>query len=468
MKKLIALASAAVIAVSALPLSAAAEETKLPFELSAPKNVSMVWLEGNDSENTIEIHYAQSNEMSAWSSRKGAEHKKVMRELNEMGYDDVWVEAQIDWSIDTQDDWKVNEYWLTGGYDSEYHQHLGDWAYIDFNCSDEITMDGWIFRWMGNIEDPEDSFWYGVHNDDEDIPGWKDVLKEGQYDIIKGEDASHAKIDLTKHTIYTRVRWLVTVRPLEGDDIHIPSEWSEIAAIGKDAEKIEPLKKGDIAAPVISDLRYTKDEFNGYPVIAFKLAVDDKLAAQVAQVSGTRGGISLEVEARVHGTTEWVGLQGDWIVKAGEMTSALQNLGEKYKELKTGTPLELRARYCCDQPERDEFWTDYSEIIGFGWQELEVPELWGDINRDGSVDGIDALLVLKEYNSVDIMEEGSTLKPEEAKIADVDLNGKIEPMDGTWILKYCSMRYINGEEITWFDLIGKEGVPTELQGEVDD
>ena len=355
------------------PASAAEEpEVKLPFELTAPNNVSMVWLEGNDSENTIEIHYSQNNSMSDWSSRKSADHDTVMQELNDMGYDDVWINTQIDWSIDTQDDWKADEYWLTGGYDEDFRQHLGDWAWTECDYSEETSMSTWIFRWMGNIDDPEDPFWYGVHNDDDNIKGWKDVLKEGQYDVIKGEDESHAKINLDEHTIYTRVRWLVTCRPLEGEDIHITSDGSEIAAIGKDAVKVEPLKPGDIAAPVISDLRYTGEEFNGFPVIGFKLAVDDTLASQVTQVSGTQGGISIEVEARLKGKEEWVGLQGDWIVKAGEQTYALQHLAEAEGQVEQDAPIELRARYRCDQIDQEEFWSDYSEILTFGSEEMEV------------------------------------------------------------------------------------------------
>ena len=93
--------------------------------------------------------------------------------------------------------------------------------------------------------------------------------------------------------------------------------------------------------------------------------------------------------------------------------------------------------------------------------------LWGDVDNSGTVDGIDALLVLKQYNCVEILDEDGILTPEEEKVADVDLNGKIEPMDGTWMLKYYSMRYLNEDEITWFDLIKKEGVPTELQGDVE-
>ena len=370
-KRLISLAAAAALAVSALSLSAFAKpqetEQKLPFELTAPTNVALTYLDGNDSYNTCEIAYSQNNSMSKWATRKADpdDYDNVMKELNKMGYDDVSVSAQIDWSIDSQDDWKCNEYWLTDGYDADYKQHLGDWAYTDFNCAPETTTTAWIFRNMGNANDPEDRTWHGHHADGYDYNGWKDVLKKGQYKLITNEDGEkYAKIDFTKHTIYTRVRWRVTLRPLEGDDnTYVVSDWSQIAAVGKDAKKVEPIKPGEIDPPQISDLHYTDKEFNNYPVIAFKLAVSEKLKEQLTRASGTQGNIRLEVEARVKGSSEWVGLQGDFEIKAGDMEMDLQNLLEKTGSLKKGTPIELRARYWCSQVGVEEdFYTDWATI----------------------------------------------------------------------------------------------------------
>ena len=338
----------------------------------------MQYLDGRDSDNTIEIHYSQNNSMSEWTKRRETDFDAVMKEIGDLGYSDMWIQTQIDWSIDSQDDWHVNDYWLTDGYDKDYHMRLGDWAYISQSYSSETAMSEWIFRSMGNIDDKEDGVWYGRHSDSEDYDGWKDVLKEDQYDVVKGDGESHAKIDLTKHTIYTRVRWLVIART-EEKDIPVVSDWSEIAAVGKEAEKIEPLKPGDVAAPVISDLKYTDKDFNGFPVVSFKLDVDDTLAKQVAQVTGSSGGISLIVEAKVQGKDEWVELQGDWIITAGTMESALQNLAQAEGKIEKDTPIELRAKYVCAQPDLEDFSSEYSEVLTFGSQEMEVkPEAPAD------------------------------------------------------------------------------------------
>lgn len=375
-KRLISITAAAVMALGALPIAASAEkENPIPFELTRPENVSMIYLDGNDSANTIEIHYSQSSAMSDWSSRKENDYDNWLKEINDLGYDDVWINTQIDWSIDSKDDWHVNEYWTTDGYDDDYRQHLGEWAYIAQTYSPEISMSEWIFRYMGDPATPEDRTWFGLHKEGEKLDGWRDVLKEDQYEILTDDEGNkYVKIDLEKHTIYTRVRWLVTMRTSgdDGKDIKATSDWSDVAAIGKDAVSAEPLKEGDIAAPKISDLKYTDEDSNGFPVIAFKLDVDDTLSSQLAQVSGTQGGVTLEVEARVQGKQDWTLLQGDWIIKAGDMKISLQMLAEAEGNVAKDTPIELRARYCCAQPELDDFYTDYSEVLTFGAVDMQT------------------------------------------------------------------------------------------------
>jgi len=371
MKKSISAALAALLMIPAYAVGVSAEtELTLPFDLTAPENVSIIYLDGADSENTCEVHYSQNNSMSEWADSMSADYDLSAQKLNEMGYTDIWVKAQIDWSLDAQDDWHYNSYWDTDGYDADYVQHLGDWAYISQSYSEQTSMSEWIFRYMGNIDDPEDKSWYGDHADS-DYDGWKDVLKEDQYEIVSDEYGSYPKIDFTKHTLYVRVRWLVTARDM---DLDTASDWSEIAAVGKDAERAEPVKEGELAAPVISDLRYIEETFNGYPMIAFKLDVSDTLAKQVAQLTGTQGGISLETEARVQGSSEWTSLQGDWTIKSGELNVALQNLAEaEGGAIEADTPIELRARYYCTQNGQEDFYSDYSEILTFESAEMTKP-----------------------------------------------------------------------------------------------
>ena len=377
MKKIIASACAALAVIGAIPMSAAAANTdKLPFELTAPENVAIEYLNGNDALNSCQVAWSKNDSMSEWMNKMSdpETHDAAVAELNKLGWDDMWATPQMDWSIDTQDDWHYNEYWDTEGYDKDNKQHLGEWAYTDFLESPDKTVTAWVFRDMGNAADPNDTWWFGVHNEDDDIPGWKDVLKEDQYTLIESDGEKHAKIDFTQHTIYVRMRYLVTCRPAEGDDVKIASEWSEIAAVGKDAPEKTVVKEGEVAAPLIKDLRMTDEEFNTYPVIAFKIDIPAELIkAQTDMQSDYDKGayISLEVEARVQGKENWVGLQGDWTLKSGELKYGLQNLAEAEKSVSKDTPIELRARYNINNGET-EFYSPYSEILTFGSKEMNA------------------------------------------------------------------------------------------------
>jgi hypothetical protein len=122
MKKLFAAAASLLFVMPFFSIPAAAE-AELPFELTPPQNVSITYLDGNDSPNTCEIRYSQNNSMSEWSSRKSSDYDAVMEELNELGYDDLWIVPQIDWSIVSTDDWHYNQYWDTEGCDEDGIQH---------------------------------------------------------------------------------------------------------------------------------------------------------------------------------------------------------------------------------------------------------------------------------------------------------------------------------------------------------
>ena len=94
--------------------------------------------------------------------------------------------------------------------------------------------------------------------------------------------------------------------------------------------------------------------------------------------------------------------------------------------------------------------------------------LYGDINCDGTPDVKDALMVLINFNMVEVLGEDPILTDAQLQIADVDKNGAVNTVDAMYILKYTQFRYVLCEDIVWYDLIPKDGVPTTLQGEVDD
>ncbi|NLT10772.1 MAG: hypothetical protein GXY08_14970 [Ruminococcus sp.] len=59
----------------------------------------------------------------------------------------------------------------------------------------------------------------------------------------------------------------------------------------------------------------------------------------------------------------------------------------------------------------------------------------GDVNNDGTVDGSDATIVLREFGNV-LAGKGESFTPEQFKAGDVDLSGVIDGSDATLILKF--------------------------------
>ena len=382
LKKGFSMLAAAILALPLFRVSvSAAPDAALPFTLTAPEHVAITYLNGNDSLNTCQIVWSQNASMSEWASRVSdpATHEETVTELAALGYDDLSYTAQMDWSIDSTEDWHYNAYWDTDGYDSNYVQHLGDWAYTDFLQGDDISTEAWVFRDMGNIADTGDAAWYGRHEDGDDYTGWKDVLKEGQYRIVDTDDGGqHAQLDFANHTVNVRMRWLVTVHKAgelaEGDsgEIRIGSDWSPVAAVGKDAAPVVSVKAGDLAAPVIRDLHYTDEEFNTYPVVAFSLDVPDSVTNTLINTQAAGGGISLHTEARVAGG-EWVELQGDWTLKSGEIKIKLQMLAEQQQNVAKDTPIELRCRYdCTPNSDAELFYTEYSNVLTVAAEAMQV------------------------------------------------------------------------------------------------
>ena len=379
-KKIISILSAAVLAFPLFQFSADAAG-QLPFTLTAPEHIAITYLNGNDSLTTCQLTWSQNTSMSEWCTRmaNSETHNDAVKELETMGYSELSYTAQMDWSIDSTEDWHYNAYWDTDGWDSDNVKRLGEWAYTYFQGGADITNDEWVFRDMGDISDPEDMTWYGCHTEGNDYLGWKDVLKEGQYIVVNTEDGGqHAQFDLVNHTVNVRMRWLVTATKLEpaadgsADQVMIGSEWSQIASLGKDAASSVSVGAGDIAAPVIRDLHYTAAEFNGFPVIAFYLDVPDTLSNALVKAQANGGSISLRTEARVP-DGEWVELQGDWTVKSGEIQTKLQMLAENAKNVTNGTPIELRCRYDCEPGgETAGFSTEFSNVLTISAEAMQI------------------------------------------------------------------------------------------------
>ena len=375
MKKVFATALVCVMLLSALTVFASAAG-EVPIELVPPAYVSAKWMEENDSPTTTKLTFSLSNDMTTFFKNLEEAHLNGTADqfMANIGCDDIWMNVQIDWAVDDIKDsvsgWHYTKYWDGDEYfglgkDSEGNARYSDWDVVDcgLNNATETVQDIWVTRGI-----PNDDRWNG--NPETHTPGVKDQLRPEQYTY--DTENEELRIDYTKHTVYFRARFVVTVRNDGSPDKWYFSEWSNITCVGKDAEAFKPLTKADLDAPVITNLRMTDKEFNDNPVVAFTLTVPEKLMENASKVTATGGGIVIETEARVKGDTKWT-LMGntDWIIKSGEMECALLTLvSDERPNIPKDTIIELRCRYRCDQPGQDDIYSDYSKIISFGTDDI--------------------------------------------------------------------------------------------------
>lgn len=377
MKKLLACALALTLllgcaSVLALTFSAVGSY-ELPFTLKAPPTVAVEKIDG-DSPTTMKFVYSMDNEMAEWLRRRETFNGEGDF-FAQYPFDDLWVHIQIDWAVDDVKDpvsgWHYNEYWdghpyYSWGHDDEDHCRVSDWDVVDaWIGSSDTVNDVWVTRGV-----PNDERWYG--NPETGTPGVRDQLRPDQYTY--DEENEELRIDFTQHTMYFRARFVVTVRT-ESDEVtddYFFSDWSETVAWGKDAASTE-IDLSAIKAPVVTGLRMTDDEFNGAPIVAFTLTVPDELSRNLTLLEAKGGTVWIEVEARLNKEgAEWVELQGDWTVKPGEMTAALQNLAEHEGGIEQDAEILLRTRYWVQTPEEEEFRTDWSNVITFGSDKVEL------------------------------------------------------------------------------------------------
>ena len=354
-------------------IPAVSADGEIPFTLKAPPTVAVEKVDG-DSPTTMKFTYSMDNEMAEWfRSRETAEDQGEF--FAQYPFDDLWAHIQIDWALDDVNDpvsgWHYNQYWdghpyYGWGHDDEDHCRVSDWDVVEAWIGSTDTVNNvWVTRGV-----PNDDRWNG--NPETGTPGVKDQLNPDQYTY--DEENEELYIDFGQHTMYFRARFVVTVRT-ESDEVmdkYYFSDWSETVAWGKDAESAE-IDLSVIKPPVVTGLRMTDEEFNDHPVIAFTLTVPEELSSTLTILEAKGGAIWIDTEAKLEDGEEWVGLQGDWTVKSGEMTAALQNLAEKLGGIEQDAKVLFRARYYVQPAEGEAFTTDWSNIITFGSDEVVVP-----------------------------------------------------------------------------------------------
>lgn len=354
-------------------IEVSAKMKPLPFSLVAPKHTALTWLNGNDSPTTMKFSYSMENDMCSIFDLKEKDEDAYKAKLQECDFDEMWVKLQVDWAIDDSvNGWHYTEYWDTEGYDSEFNKHTGPWDELGADIGTKTVNNVWIMRDIYDLEN--NSEWNG----DSYFAGLKNQLASGQYTTpIDEYDQSYVAIDYNNHTIYARARYMVTMRKNDGetDDWSVFSDWSPVAAYGKDAPIWNP--STDINAPAVSELRLSGETFNGVATAYVKQEITDNLKQQLVNIDVNDGYIFFEMEGRVK-DGQWKSIAGERDIKNGDMEIPLSYLQEQNRTIKKGTPIEFRFRYCCsihnatNHEETDYYYTAYSNILTLNNVEIKA------------------------------------------------------------------------------------------------
>ena len=457
MKKMLStvIAAAMILSMFVICPAEALQESDLPFENAAPTHIAATWLEGNDSPTTMSLTFTIDNSIAAFYTAKEQALQEALENdvpdefMEQYPFYEIYTEVQIDWALDDVNDevsgWHYTRYWdynnIEGDYwsigvDEEWNWRCGAWDMVNWGLGNACytEQDYWVTRGVSEND------YYG--DPETGRPGLKDQLREDQYTYEVEEEGYDPvlRIDFTEHTMYFRARLYTVLTYEDGEGVErqscIFSDWSDVCGYGKDIAKIEPLKPGEVDAPVITDLVNLgilgEDDC---PTVAFTLTVPDKLAEQAANQSALGLGLYIEIWARVKGDTEWAEVQGDRDITSGQHKAWLYALQNEERPIVTAdAKIELRCRYAYDYDDEYTGWdlyhSDWSKIITFGGDDVGG---YGDVNGDGKVNGQDLIRLRKFLNGEQVaVTEG----------ADVNGNGTLNGQDLIRLRKH-----LNGENV---------------------
>lgn len=91
---------------------------------------------------------------------------------------------------------------------------------------------------------------------------------------------------------------------------------------------------------------------------------------------------------------------------------------------------------------------------------VSAASVTGDLNGDGNVDLVDAILTLQAYTDEVIVGMESPLSAEQKTAADVNQDGKVDLADALFILMYYTQNTLTGSETSWEDIMHP---PTNLE-----
>lgn len=218
-----AFALSAIVTATAAYAAAAPVEQKLPESWQKPANVIIYDMSDYDmsySYNfTLKVSYDKGDDLLDFLSVPDAQR------ASDYGLSSGKLKAtaaQIDWSIDEQDNWIYDEFKDKWDTVSSKNSPVWDYSGVQGDENAVLTADKTQSRNILNLYSTSEKQW--------SQSGLADRVSPYTYELENAFAIKVPMINLKHHTVYVRIRFAVKL----ADDRVIFSDWSDVAAIGKD------------------------------------------------------------------------------------------------------------------------------------------------------------------------------------------------------------------------------------------
>ena len=239
LKKLTAFAVIFTLCTAVIPVVSFAEEA-LPEKWEKPENVIIT-----DKSNTelnylynfaLKVSYDKGDDLINFLSLS----ENQIKSKYGLSSGDVKASVQIDWAIDDETNWVYNEF--AQQWDTFTSTNSPIWDYSGssddaLSLTTEKTQSADILNLYNNSK----SEWLNT--------GLKDRVGAYTYTMQDAYWVDVSLIDIKNHTIYVRVRYVVSIN--DGEKF-IYSDWSDVAAIGQKAPNVTVDSGSNEPAPEIN------------------------------------------------------------------------------------------------------------------------------------------------------------------------------------------------------------------------
>lgn len=215
----IALCLCAMIVLAVPNVSVCAEE----FKIEPPQNIKLT----NDSDYEQPDNYRfrlrygfdKGDDLIEIMSLNGEKRKE------KFGFEFYEAQIQIDWSLDSDNDWKYISLW--DKMQGECSEPVWEYYKTDVQLNNKKT-DSRQILFLYNESQPQ---WY---DKDYGMSRWFSNLT-----FTKTNNRGYIVdyLDLNQHTIYTRSRFIIRFYSSDGAEMFVMSDWSDVVGVGKGIEE---------------------------------------------------------------------------------------------------------------------------------------------------------------------------------------------------------------------------------------